>query len=318
MAGNLEVSVRNYLAASEIGSTVGQVNAAFLMERGVCLGLSAVDCAKASVRLWKAAAARGNAEACLRVGDFYYYGRLRGNKLHTGPFGWIQYIMYPDNYLPSIFKELSSKLLKIAFSFLGQENSQFENLFESSSLRTCEGEDKCHGNHQAQGNRNDHDYSEEDLHTAAHYYQVAGETYLSARANFNLGFMHQWGLGLKQDFPLAKRHYDLALSRNYREAEIAVQIALLAMNSHEFVIRCKVFLEDYWYQGETISTTTAGKESTPSPNAAPGPEIIGHMKSQEEVILSHIFDRSSFVILILFLLIFAIQIMMSFIRHPQR
>mmetsp|Transcript_32742 Transcript_32742/g.36653 ORF Transcript_32742/g.36653 Transcript_32742/m.36653 type:complete len:987 (+) Transcript_32742:212-3172(+) len=318
MAGNLEVSVRNYLAASEIGSIVGQVNAAFLMERGVCLGLSAVDCAKASVRLWKAAAARGNAEACLRVGDFYYYGRLRGNKLHTGPFGWIQYIMYPENYLPSIFKELSSKSLKIVASFWGQENSQFEKIFKSSSSRTCDGESKCHGDHQDQEDRNDHDYSEEDLHTAAHYYQVAGENHLSARANFNLGFMHQWGLGLKQDFPLAKRHYDLALSRNYREAEIAVQIALLAMNSHEFIIRCKVFLEDYWYQGETISTTIAGKESTLSPNAAPGPEIIVHMKSHKEVILSHIFDRSSFVILILFLLILAIQIMMSFIRHPQR
>ena len=87
---------------------------------------------------------------------------------------------------------------------------------------------------------------EEDLHQAAHYYLMAGERHQSARANFNLGFMHQWGLGLKQDFPMAKRHYDLALSRNHRESEIAVQIALFAMNTHEFAIRWKVLIEDWW------------------------------------------------------------------------
>ncbi|OEU19800.1 hypothetical protein FRACYDRAFT_181523 [Fragilariopsis cylindrus CCMP1102] len=321
IAGNLEVSVRNYLAAAEIGSTVGQVNAAFLLEHGVCLGLSAVDCAKASVRLWKAAAARGNPEACLRVGDFYYYGRLRGNKLHTGPFGWIQYILYPENHLPSIFKQLGSKVLKIAVNLLGQGNGQFEETVESSSSSgTCDAEEgTCHDDDHDKGNENDHDhdYFEEDLHTAAHYYQVAGEKHLSARANFNLGFMHQWGLGLKQDFPLAKRHYDLALSRNYREAEIAVQIALMAMNSHEFIIRWKVVLEEWWYQRETTSTTISGKDSSPSPTA-PVPKTTGNKKSREKVILSHIFDGTSLIILILFLLIFAIQIMMSFIGRPQR
>merc|ERR1712107_245873 len=96
----------------------------------------------------------------------------------------------------------------------------------------------CQNNDLSHENRNDHDFFEDDLQTAAHYYQLAGEKHLSARANFNLGFMHQWGLGLKQDFPLAKRYYDLALSQNYRESEIAVQIALMAMNTHEFIIRC--------------------------------------------------------------------------------
>eukprot|EP00535_Pseudo-nitzschia_heimii_P008299 CAMPEP_0197190636 /NCGR_PEP_ID=MMETSP1423-20130617/22035_1 /TAXON_ID=476441 /ORGANISM="Pseudo-nitzschia heimii, Strain UNC1101" /LENGTH=938 /DNA_ID=CAMNT_0042643061 /DNA_START=37 /DNA_END=2850 /DNA_ORIENTATION=+ len=250
IAGNLDASVRNYLAAAEIGSTVGQVNAAFLMERGVCLELGPADCAKAAVRLWKVAAARGNAEACLRVGDFYYYGRLHGDSLHTGPFGWIQYILLPEKYLPTLFQKWSTKLLNVARScFSYFENNQQRKTPPST---TCEAaDDTCHpkveGNAEFSSLKNENLYNEmeEDLHTAAHYYQMAGERHQSARANFNLGFMHQWGLGLKQDFPMAKRHYDLALSRNYREAELAVQIALMVMNTHEFAIRCKVLIEEW-------------------------------------------------------------------------
>ena len=54
-------------------------NAAFLLERGYCLGMAVDQCTRASVRLWRAAARQGNLEACLRVGDFYYYGRLNPN-----------------------------------------------------------------------------------------------------------------------------------------------------------------------------------------------------------------------------------------------
>ena len=42
-----------------------------------------------------------------------------------------------------------------------------------------------------------------DLSMAAHYYTIAVDKHVSARANFNLGYMHEWGIGLKQDFPLA-------------------------------------------------------------------------------------------------------------------
>jgi len=347
IAGNLEVSVRNYLAAAEIGSIVGQVNAAFLMERGVCLGLSAADCAKASVRLWKAAAARGNAEACLRLGDFYYYGRLHGEKLHIGPFGWIQYVLQPEKYLPTLLQEWGAGLWSLARKVMADnvdKQARTSAPSSSSTETTCETTDEgtCPNNQDLQRiaagtvTKNLDREMDEDLRTAAHYYQIAGEKHHSARANFNLGFMHQWGLGLKQDFPMAKRHYDLALNRNYREAEIAVQIALMAMNAHEFVIRCVALIEDWWYQRDTANTKTtntpsSAKVSSVQPrdadsqapqvtNDAGRPQSPGHRKrkTREEVIMSHIFDQSSLVIVILLLLLLIVQIVRFFVVRPHR
>jgi hypothetical protein len=45
------------------------------------------------------------------------------------------------------------------------------------------------------------DESDADMEKAAIYYRLALDKAKSARANFNLGYMHEWGLGLKQDFP---------------------------------------------------------------------------------------------------------------------
>jgi TPR repeat protein len=127
MAGDYESSLRNYLASAETGSEVGQVNAAFLLEQGVCLGMTATACTHASVRLWRAAARQGNLEACLRVGDFYYYGRMMKSRgqfkrdfasgetatvydreeylslvisktfyFVPGPYRWMRYVLYPE------------------------------------------------------------------------------------------------------------------------------------------------------------------------------------------------------------------------------
>lgn len=313
ISGNLETSLRNYLAAAETGSSVGQVNAAFLMERGVCLGLDAVNCAKASVRLWKAAAARGHAEACLRVGDFYYYGRLRGNKLPVGPFGWIQYILYPEKYLPILVSQWASKILASIRDVGGDER-----------IQACDGENgSC-----KEGDYRDDGESEAlvdvDLNMAAHFYQVAVERHQSPRANFNLGFMHQWGLGLKQDFPLAKRHYDLAASGNLRESELVVQTALMAMNGHETIIRWKVMLEDWWYKRETKSMDEAPAETITPPRTMnphkvgePVPSPVTTRRSREEIVMSHIFNWSSFVILVLIMLLVQVMVMMKW-RQQRR
>jgi hypothetical protein len=77
--------------------------------------------------------------------------------------------------------------------------------------------------------------SDSDLEKAAQYYRLASERFKSARANFNLGFMHEWGLGLKQDFPLAKRYYDLAKT-SPKHASLPVQIALISMKFHEWCV----------------------------------------------------------------------------------
>lgn len=46
-AGDYESALRNYLATAETGSIAGQLNAAFLLERGYCLGMTTEACTRA-------------------------------------------------------------------------------------------------------------------------------------------------------------------------------------------------------------------------------------------------------------------------------
>lgn len=87
-----------------------------------------------------------------------------------------------------------------------------------------------------------------DLASAAHFYRLASNIG-NSRAHYNMGFMHEWGLGVKQDFPLAKRHYDLAISMSsglQREAVVPVKLALLALEAHQFLVKYKMSWEAYW------------------------------------------------------------------------
>jgi SEL1 protein len=66
-----------------------------------------------------------------------------------------------------------------------------------------------------------------DQEKAAACYQAAAETQQSAQALWNLGWMHENGLGgVEQDFHLAKRFYDQAFETN-KEAYLAVKLALI-------------------------------------------------------------------------------------------
>ncbi|RDB24755.1 Protein sel-1 1 [Hypsizygus marmoreus] len=60
---------------------------------------------------------------------------------------------------------------------------------------------------------------------AARYYQSAADTQMSALAMWNLGWMYENGIGVPQDFHLAKRHYDLALETN-SEAYLPILLSL--------------------------------------------------------------------------------------------
>ncbi|KAK3109748.1 ERAD-associated protein [Teratosphaeriaceae sp. CCFEE 6253] len=64
---------------------------------------------------------------------------------------------------------------------------------------------------------------------AAACYQAAAETLQSAQAMWNLGWMHENGVGIDQDFHLAKRFYDQALETNSREAYLPVKLSLLRL-----------------------------------------------------------------------------------------
>ncbi|KAK8064793.1 Protein sel-1-like protein 2 [Apiospora phragmitis] len=63
---------------------------------------------------------------------------------------------------------------------------------------------------------------------AAQCYSGASEYLQSAQALYNLGWMHENGVGLVQDFHLAKRYYDQALETN-DEAYLPVTLSLLKL-----------------------------------------------------------------------------------------
>ncbi|XP_073443800.1 protein sel-1 homolog 1 isoform X1 [Dendrobates tinctorius] len=67
--------------------------------------------------------------------------------------------------------------------------------------------------------------TEIDYETAFIHYRLASEQQHSAQAMFNLGYMHEKGLGIKQDIHLAKRFYDMAAEAS-PDAQVPVFLAL--------------------------------------------------------------------------------------------
>lgn len=265
IAGDYESSLRNYLASAETGSEVGQVNAAFLLEQGYCLGMTPTACTHASIRLWRAAARQGNLEACLRVGDFYYYGRMVKSRGETamvhdgeefltsltpkafyfvpGPYWWARYALYPEEMYHLISKQLLRSLRNLwqfMSALLGGPGSD-PNVSVHTVQSVCfyETERSC------LPDRIDSKAEEYDhMVIAAQYYRKAAVEFKSARGHFNLGFMHEWGLGLAQDFPLAKRHYDLAKEN---DSNLAAAVALYAMSVHQMAVKAAIYLMNFGF-----------------------------------------------------------------------
>jgi SEL1 protein len=59
---------------------------------------------------------------------------------------------------------------------------------------------------------------------AGHHYRAASNL-RHPRSMFNLGYMHQYGIGLPQDLHLAKRFFDMAVE-THQEANVPVALAL--------------------------------------------------------------------------------------------
>ena len=70
--------------------------------------------------------------------------------------------------------------------------------------------------------------TEPSIDKAVQCYTGASEYHQSAQALYNLGWMHENGVGLDQDFHLAKRYYDIALATN-EEAYLPVTLSLLKL-----------------------------------------------------------------------------------------
>ena len=270
MDGNLDQAVRQYLIAAETGSDLALMNAAFLLEEGACPGLSSVDCAKAAARLWKAAADHGHSEASLRVGDFYYYGKFRESKT-LDP---LMYLGFPERAVMDLAHYVVQWWMQ-RMKEPGEEPEQ-----SCSADQTCPAAYPVHSH-----------TVEEDLSKAAEYYRMAAERNASPRAHFNLGFLYEWGLGLKQDFPLAKRHYDLAITTSSLEAEVPVSLALMALNAHEYIVKKYMAWEDWIKEQKQVNER--------------GP------RTRKEVLMKHLLSFDSAVILVIILVIPKLLMMMQ-------
>lgn len=69
-----------------------------------------------------------------------------------------------------------------------------------------------------------------DTEKASTCYHTAAEAHYSAQAYWNLGWMHENGVAVEQDFHMAKRYYDLALATNH-EAYLPVKLSLLKLRA---------------------------------------------------------------------------------------
>jgi len=69
-----------------------------------------------------------------------------------------------------------------------------------------------------------------DVDKAVSCYQGGADYHQSGQALFNLGWMHENGVGLNQDYHLAKRFYDAALATN-EEAYLPVTLSLLRLRA---------------------------------------------------------------------------------------
>uniref|UniRef100_A0A915P1U3 Sel-1 protein n=1 Tax=Meloidogyne floridensis TaxID=298350 RepID=A0A915P1U3_9BILA len=67
-----------------------------------------------------------------------------------------------------------------------------------------------------------------DLQEAAEHYKIAAQTHQNAQAMFNLGYMHENGIGVNKDLYLAKRFYDSAAETS-TDAFWPVTIALMKL-----------------------------------------------------------------------------------------
>ncbi|XP_057663666.1 protein sel-1 homolog 1 isoform X1 [Diorhabda carinulata] len=68
-----------------------------------------------------------------------------------------------------------------------------------------------------------------DYETAAVHYRLASDQQHNAQATFNLGYMHEQGLGMVKDMHLAKRYYDRAAELS-PDAKVPVALALIKLN----------------------------------------------------------------------------------------
>ncbi|KAI8908850.1 hypothetical protein DFJ77DRAFT_433681, partial [Powellomyces hirtus] len=191
-AGDVEGAFLRYLLAAERGYEIAQTNAAWMLDRGIYKYHSSnvvnrtLDPYETALYLWNRAANQGNVDARVKMGDYHYYG--------LGTFKpEVATTTFAD---PSAKKEGESADAPAPPSPVAEPGSK--------DVATRDAGDPTR---------------------AAVYYLVAADNEWSSIAMWNLGWMYEVGVGVDQDYHLAKRFYDRCLETN-PEAYLPVHLAL--------------------------------------------------------------------------------------------
>jgi len=214
-----------FLKLAEAGHEVGQMNAAHLFDAGQSSlltrdvpGNNAGDIEddlrsqgrNFAQRFYELSAEQGSASSELRLGDYAYYG-------------WGTSASFSESFGPSSRSE------------------------EPPQLKSAEEEDwddfhlpDIYTNDQVDLHAQPVDYEA----SLARYRKTAemtvtGEWMQSfvARASFNLGFMHQFGIGIHQDMHMAKQHYFRCREVDPSGLHMPVTMALAALATHAMFLR---------------------------------------------------------------------------------
>ena len=154
------------------------------------------------------------------------------------------------------------------------------------------------------------DPQQQDWATAAQYYRQAVKKQTHhPRANFNLGYMYQWGLGVPQDFPLAKRHYDSAAATSH-EAQVPVAIALWSLQWHQYILiqyeHLKVKWQKYRLEQQERAKVAASSngEGRNGDTTADAPSR-GRMpkRTTKDILIDHLLSWESALLLLLTLIL---------------
>ncbi|KAJ3414819.1 ERAD-associated protein [Chytridiales sp. JEL 0842] len=207
--GDVESALMHYMFAAERGVEIAQSNAAYIIDKGLYsfggankgrLFYKDINPYEAALVLWNRAANQGNVDARVKMGDYHYFGL--GIDAGKG-----EAAKKSDGETPLKKKEGVMEWL-LSMSFLGKLYKMVLSLAPPFFLK-------------------DGVVTEPNYEKAALYYQVAADEY-SALAQWNMGFMHENGIGVAQDYPLAKRMYDLSLATN-PDAYLPVNLALIKL-----------------------------------------------------------------------------------------
>ncbi|KAJ3113370.1 ERAD-associated protein [Physocladia obscura] len=241
-----------YLFAAERGVEVAQTNAAWMIDHGLVgnvgehksipvasnsesasltdntdstvggeLAFHTNDLYEIALILWNRAANQGNVDARVKMGDYHYYGiglkafEAFENEQQAG-FAEDETEQNNDDYNGDEKSGTDAANTKIISGFAGGLSGAIRKIALPWLSK--------------------HEVvvlSKPRYDKAALYYQVAADE-ASSLAQWNIGWMHENGIGVTKDYPLAKRMYDMSLATN-PEAYLAVNLALTNLAVKSFI-----------------------------------------------------------------------------------